>query len=117
MEIKVVKGDITKLEVEAIVNPANSNITMGGGLAGIIRRVGGEKIKKEAQKYIPVKVGDAVVTGAGRLPTKFVIHAPTMERPAMRVGKGNVQLAMRAILECAEKMEFPRLQFRDSQQG
>lgn len=101
MEISVVRGDITKLEMESIVNPANSMVTMGGGLAGIIRKVGGDEIRQEAQKFVPVPVGKAVVTRAGKLPAKFVIHAPTMEKPAEKVGKENARLAMRAILECA----------------
>lgn len=103
MEIEIVKGDITKLKVEAIANPANSNMTMGGGLSGVILKAGGEEIEKEAQKLAPVKVGEAIVTGAGRLPAKYVIHAPTMEKPSMKVGKENVNLAMRAILKCADE--------------
>jgi len=103
MEIEIVKGDITKLEVEAIVNPANSGLTMGGGLSGIISKIGGREIEKEALKLAPVEVGEAVITSAGNLPAKFVIHAPTMEKPTLKVGKENAQLAMRAILECADK--------------
>ena len=103
MKIEIIKGDITKLKVEAIVSPANSYITMGGGLAGIIRRAGGEGIKEEAKKYVPVNVGEAIVTKAGKLPAKFVIHAPTMEKPAQRISGENIRLTMRAILECAEK--------------
>jgi O-acetyl-ADP-ribose deacetylase (regulator of RNase III) len=103
MKIEVVKADITRLDVEAIVNPANSRITMGGGLAGIIRSRGGEEIREEAQRHVPVPVGKAVVTGAGRLPCKYVIHAPTMERPAMKITAKNTELAMKAVLECAEE--------------
>lgn len=103
MKIEVVRGDITKMEVEAIVNPANSHITMGGGLAGVIRRKGGEEIREEAQKFTPVEVGRAVLTKAGKLPCRFVIHAPTMERPAQKTTKEKVRLATKGILECAEK--------------
>lgn len=106
MKIEVLKGDITKLKVEAIANPANSRMTMGGGLSGIIRKVGGEEIRKEAQKFAPVSVGNAIVTGAGRLPCKFVIHAPTMERPAEKITSENTRLAMKAILECAEQQNI-----------
>lgn len=103
MIIEVLRGDITKMGVEAIVNPANSYITMGGGLAGAIRRAGGEEIRKEAQKFTPVEVGRAVLTKAGKLPCKFVIHAPTMKRPAQKTTKENVRLATKGILECAER--------------
>lgn len=103
MKITAQKADITLLEVEAIVNPANSHVTMGGGLAGILRLKGGEEIRRQAQKQTPVPVGEAVVTGAGRLPCIQVIHAPTMEKPAMRIPIENVRLAMKAALKCAEE--------------
>ncbi len=106
MEIEVLLGDITKLKVDAIVNPANSFITMGGGLAGIIRKVGGEAIKQEAQKQVPVAVGKAIITKAGNLPCNFVIHAPTMEKPAMKIPSKNVELAMSAILKCADENDL-----------
>jgi O-acetyl-ADP-ribose deacetylase (regulator of RNase III) len=103
MELEILKADITKLNVVAIVNPANSRITMGGGLAGVIRSRGGDEIREEAQKHVPVPVGKAVVTGAGRLPCRYVIHAPTMERPAMKITAKNTELAMGAVLECADR--------------
>ena len=81
--IEVIKGDITKVHVEAIVNPANSLMIMGGGVAGAIKRVAGDEVEREAMKYAPVPVGSAVATGAGKMKNvKYVIHAPTMERPA-----------------------------------
>lgn len=103
VDIEIIKSDITNFGIEGIVNPANSSITMGGGLAGVIWRKGGDEIRKEAQKHTPVAVGEAVITGAGELPAKFVIHAPTMEKPAMKIPVENVRLAMRAVLECAEE--------------
>jgi len=84
VRIVVLTGDITKQEVDAIVNPANSMLVMGGGVAGAIKRVGGKEIEDESVKHAPVPVGEAVATGAGRLKAKYVIHAPTMERPAAR---------------------------------
>lgn len=107
----VEKGDITKLEVEAIVNAANSMLIMGGGVAGAILRAGGREIQEEALKYAPVSVGKAVATKAGRLKVKYVIHAPTMERPAMRIGEENVRFATRGTLECAEKLKIGSLAF------
>lgn len=103
MKIEVTQGDITQLDVEAIVNPANSRLIMGGGLAGIIKEKGGKKIEKEAQEQAPVKVGKAIKTGSGRLPSKYVIHAPTMENPTQNIPPKNAGMAMEGILKCAEK--------------
>lgn len=111
VKIIVEKGDITKLDVDAIVNAANSRLIMGGGVAGAILRAGGREIQEEASKYAPVPVGKAVATKAGKLKAKYVIHAPTMERPAMRIGKENVQLATRGALECAEKLKIGSVAF------
>jgi O-acetyl-ADP-ribose deacetylase (regulator of RNase III) len=73
--IEVVRGDLTAQAVDAIVNAANSRLQHGGGVAGAIVRRGGETIQRESDGLAPVAVGDAVVTGAGRLPCRFVIHA------------------------------------------
>jgi len=77
-EIKIVQGDITELKVDAIVNAANNKLVMGGGVAGAIKRKGGKIIEDEAVKKGPIKIGEAVVTSAGNLPAKYVIHAATM---------------------------------------
>ena len=97
-EIIGLRADITKLDVDAIVNPANSMMIMGGGVAGAIKRAGGKIIEDEAVRHAPVPVGKAVVTGAGRLPAKYVIHAPTMEKPAMRINPEKAYKATRAAL-------------------
>ena len=107
--IKAVKGDITELECDAIVNPANSLGYMGGGVAGAIKRKGGAEIEKEAVGKAPIEVGKAVATGAGKLRCKYVIHAPTMERPAMKIDAGNVKKATRAALELAKEMGIKRI--------
>lgn len=73
--IKFVKGDITELAVDAIVNAANSHLVMGGGVAGAIRRKGGEIIQEECDRIGGTFVGGAVITGAGALKAKHVIHA------------------------------------------
>lgn len=100
----VVEGDITKAKVEAIVNAANSLMIMGGGVAGAIVRAGGVEIEEEARRYAPVPVGEAVVTGAGRLSARYVIHAPTMERPAMRIPLENAVKATEAALRKAGEL-------------
>jgi len=72
------KGDITAVEAEAIVNAANTALWMGAGVAGAIKRAGGPEIEDEAVRRGPIPVGEAVVTGAGRLKARFVIHAAVM---------------------------------------
>ena len=101
MEINVVKGDITKLELDAIVNPANSQMIMGGGLAKTIRENGGENIQTEAKKRAPVPVGQAAITPAGKLKAKYVIHAPTMLYPGKKITSKNTKKAMKAVLNAA----------------
>jgi len=111
VEIIVLTGDITKLNVDGIVNPANSLMIMGGGVAGAIKRAGGKEIEDEAIKHAPVAVGKAVATGAGQLEAKYVIHAPTMKVPAMSIDKNNVQSAVRGALECAEELGIKTIAF------
>ncbi len=72
------KGDITALETDAIVNAANNALWMGAGVAGAIKRAGGQQIEDEAVRQGPIPVGEAVVTGAGRLRARVVIHAAVM---------------------------------------
>ena len=77
-EIEVVDGDITKLEVDAIANAANTRLLHGGGVAGAIARAGGPEIQSESDERAPIGLGEAVATGAGDLPCRWVIHAATM---------------------------------------
>jgi O-acetyl-ADP-ribose deacetylase len=73
--LRLVKGDITGRDVDAIVNAANSHLQHGGGVAGAIVRKGGRVIQEESDRIGFTPVGTAVITGAGKLPAKFVIHA------------------------------------------
>ena len=106
MQIHVAKCDISEIPVDAVVNPANSLGIMGGGVAGALVKRGGKEIEKEAMSSAPIAVGAAVVTKAGKLYTKHVIHAPTMEEPAMKIGVENVSRAMRAALIAAAARGF-----------
>ena len=98
LELDVVDGDITQLEVDAIANAANDHLWMGAGVAGAIRRAGGDEIEDEAVALGPIKVGDAVATGAGRLPARYVIHAAVMGQDLQTNGK----LIGRTTLRCLE---------------
>jgi O-acetyl-ADP-ribose deacetylase (regulator of RNase III) len=97
VKISVTTGDIIKLEVDAIVNPANSLLIMGGGVAGAIKRVRGKEIEGEALKSVSVPVGKAIATSAGKLKAKYVIHALTMEKPAMQTTMDNVKMAKKVL--------------------
>src|SRR5918992_1226651 len=78
MELEVVDGDITALDVDAIANAAKNVLWMGAGVAGAIKRAGGEEIEREAVAKGPIEIGDAVATGAGRLSARWVIHGAVM---------------------------------------
>ncbi len=78
IKIEVYKGDITQLELDALVNAANNRLWMGGGVAGALKRAGGQEIEAEAVKKGPIPIGEAVVTGAGSLKARYVIHAAVM---------------------------------------
>lgn len=73
--LRLVQGDITERDVDAIVNAANSRLQHGGGVAGAIVKKGGQIIQEESNKIGFVPVGRAAITTAGKLPAKFVIHA------------------------------------------
>lgn len=77
--IEVLDTDITKLEVDAIANAANTRLLHGGGVAGAISRAGGPTIDRESQSVAPIELGDAVETSGGSMPCRWVIHAATME--------------------------------------
>lgn len=70
---------MTELEVDAIANAANTRLLHGGGVAGAISRAGGPAIQAESDELAPIGLGDAVSTGAGELPSRWVVHAATME--------------------------------------
>jgi O-acetyl-ADP-ribose deacetylase len=77
--IEVLETDITALEVDAIANAANTQLLHGGGVAGAIVRAGGQSVQEESSALAPIGLGDAVSTGAGAMPCRWVIHAATME--------------------------------------
>jgi O-acetyl-ADP-ribose deacetylase (regulator of RNase III) len=77
-EIRILTGDLTDQETDAIVNAANNSLLLGAGVAGAIRRRGGDTIQRECDEHGPIRVGEAVITGAGQLPSGHVIHAASM---------------------------------------
>lgn len=83
-DLEITQGDITEMDTEAIVNAANENLILGAGVAGAIRTKGGPSIQEECSRLGGTHVGGAVVTGAGNLKAKYVIHAV-----GPRMGEGN----------------------------
>ena len=101
--IIVEQGDITRVPADAVVNAANTHLWMGGGVAGAIKRAGGEEIEREAMGRGPIQVGEAIATTGGRLPARHVIHAATMGQD-LSTNAGAIRLATRASLRLAETM-------------
>jgi O-acetyl-ADP-ribose deacetylase (regulator of RNase III) len=110
IQIEVVKGDITKADAEAIVNAANNEFWMGAGVAGAIKRSGGDVIEQEAMAKGPVMPGEAVYTGAGQLPFKYVIHAAVMGQD-LRTNDKLIRRATIASLNIAEKLGIESIAF------
>jgi O-acetyl-ADP-ribose deacetylase len=79
VQIEVLQADVTKLELDAIANAANTRLAHGGGVAGAISRAGGPEVQRESHEKAPIGLGEAVETTAGSMPARYVIHAATME--------------------------------------
>lgn len=94
--IRIIEADITQMDVDAIVNAANSALQHGGGVAGAIVAAGGTVIQEESDMIGNVPVGSAAVTGAGRLPCRFVIHAV-----GPRMGEGDEEAKLRSATRSA----------------
>jgi O-acetyl-ADP-ribose deacetylase len=77
--IEVQQADVTRLDVDAIANAANTQLKHGGGVAAAISRAGGPAVQRESTDKAPIGLGDAVETTAGDMPARYVIHAATME--------------------------------------
>jgi O-acetyl-ADP-ribose deacetylase len=103
MELEVVEGDITELEVDAIANAANNELWMGAGVAGAIKRAGGQEIEQEAVAQAPIAVGQAVATGAGSLKARHVVHAAVMGQD-LQTSAELVSQATRRTLEVADEL-------------
>jgi len=111
MQIEIVQGDITQQpDMDAIVNAANTDLALGAGVAGAIRRRGGDEIDREARAKGPIRLGEAVATSAGRLPNKYVIHAAAMGYRAQDelVPKRPGSLSSAAIIADATKNSLAR---------
>jgi len=108
--IEVQRGDITQLECDALVNAANNRLWMGGGVASALKRVGGKEIEAEAVKKGPIPVGEAVVTGAGKLKARYVIHAAVMGQD-LKTDAEKIRQATRNSLLRADELGMKGLAF------
>lgn len=77
--IEIIQGDLTEMDTDAIVNAANNDLKLGGGVAGAIRRKGGAQIQAECDAIGPIPLGGAAITSGGNLKARHVIHAASME--------------------------------------
>ena len=78
-KVVLIRGDLTEMDVDAIVNAANNDLRLGGGVAGAIRRKGGEEIQRECDAIGSIPLGGAAITSGGALRARYVIHAASMQ--------------------------------------
>jgi O-acetyl-ADP-ribose deacetylase (regulator of RNase III) len=104
------QGDLTDADVDAIVNAANNDLMLGGGVAGAIRIKGGPAIQQECDKIGAIAVGEAAITGAGRLRARHVIHAASM-RLGESTSEQNLRAATRNSLMRAEEHSLKTIAF------
>ena len=100
--VVIITGDLVEQEVDAIVNAANNDLQLGGGVAGAIRRAGGPSIQEECDARGPVRVGEAAITGAGRLRARFVIHAASMSLGG-RTTRASLRSSMDGVFRLAHQ--------------
>ena len=110
MEIRFVQGDIAQQETDAIVNAANNHLWMGAGVAGAIKRAGGREIEAEAVAKGPIAIGEAAVTGAGRLKARYVIHAAVMGQD-LRTDAEKIRRSTEAALRRADELGLKSIAF------
>ena len=108
--IEVYKGDITWLELDALVNAANNQLWMGGGVAGALKIAGGKEIEGEAVKKGPIPIGEAIITGAGKLKAKYIIHAAVMGQD-LKTDAEKIRRATRNSLLRADEIGIKSIAF------
>jgi O-acetyl-ADP-ribose deacetylase (regulator of RNase III) len=109
-QVEIIQGDITEAEVEAIVNAANNDLELGGGVAGAIRRKGGPTIQEECNRIGRIPIGEAAITGGGNLKAKHVIHAASMQLGG-RTTAENLEASTRNSLRRAEENHIKSIAF------
>ena len=105
LTLEILDGDIAAQPTAAIVNAANNEFWMGAGVAGAIKALGGAQIESDAMAQGPVEPGECVVTAAGRLPARFVIHAAVMGQN-LKTSATLIERATRNVLTLAEELRL-----------
>ncbi len=108
--IQIWYGDICDLEVDAIVNAANTSLWMSTGVGGALKQAGGEQIEFAAVRQAPVSLGDAIVTPAGRLAARMVIHAVSLDRDR-RTSVAVIEAAIRSAFARAREYGVTTIAF------
>jgi O-acetyl-ADP-ribose deacetylase (regulator of RNase III) len=108
--IELWNGDVCDLEVDAIVNAANVSLWMSTGVGGAIKRAGGDAIEFAAIRQGPVELGDAIVTPAGALAARYVIHAVSLDRDRRTSGEA-IERAVRSVFSRARELGITSLAF------
>jgi O-acetyl-ADP-ribose deacetylase len=103
VQLEVVEGDIAALEVDAIANAANDRLWMGAGVAGALKRAGGDEIEREAVAKGPIPLGSAVATTAGRLKAGCVLHGAVMGQD-LRTSADLVERTTESCLRLADEL-------------
>ena len=101
--LEVIQADITKLDVDAVANAANTQLLHGGGVAAAIQRAAGDALAKESRARAPIGLGEAIETTAGDMPARWVIHAATMELGGPTSAE-IIERATRSTLAVAERL-------------
>jgi O-acetyl-ADP-ribose deacetylase len=102
--VVIISGDLVLQEVDAIVNAANNDLQLGGGVAGAIRKAAGPSVQEECDIHGPIRVGEAAITGAGKLPARYVIHAASMS-PGGRTTRESLRSSMDHVFRLAHRHE------------
>lgn len=109
-EVEVKQADVTKLRVDAIVNAADTDLQLGGGVAGAIRRAGGPSIQAECNEKAPIGLGESIETTAGEMPARWVIHAATMHLGGGTSGE-IIRSATASVLRKADELGVASIGF------
>jgi len=112
-KIEIIQGDITDINVDAIVNAANTDLKLGSGVAGAIRNKGGPSIQLECDEHGPISLGQAALTGSGNLRAKYVIHAAGMHLGGTVSGESLTATMKNSLIIASDKkvetLAFPAI--------
>lgn len=102
-EIQILRGDITEADTEAVENAANTDLLLGAGVAGAIKRKGGPVIQAECDRIGPISLGEATLTTGGQLKAKYVIHAASMSLGGQTTAENLAAATRNSLLRAEEK--------------